>query len=412
MFDKTSNRTGFTTALIASALISSAASFAQVAASSDKYGQNSSFSGTSRVVKGGYDGTAVVSPVPGDPAASGQALRKTLASLSPAPSAGFRWLVRIEAGVYELGSETLAMRPYADLEGAGEAATILTGNVGPEAGAAAREAQNDQAAAGLDQGVLAGASNAEIRQLTLECVPSVAQPACLAMINDNASPRVTQVRLRVVGASDGSHWGMRNYDAAPALEQVEIEVSGARNGDNYGLVNVGQSFQTVIDLRHSTVAVAGAEATNNWAILNRGQAKVHPLLSSTITATGGQHAAGLVYADAGFSGDFYLQDSTVTASGGAVDSIALSQEASGDSSVRPIVRFSNLSGDTHGILMSFNNAVVVEDSELYGSQFAVAAGSVTLTRTYIRGGEVFGASSETCTDIEGPDHTPYPDTCP
>lgn len=405
MFNINSNRSGLTTAFITSLLLSAPLAFAQNAPL-----QNN----VSRVVKGGYNATAVVSPIPGNPSGSGQALRKTLSNLSPEPSSRFRWLVKIEAGEYDLGTIPLAMRQYVDIEGAGITATLLRGNVGPAEGAAAREDLADtKAALGLNQGLIVGASNAELRQLSVECVPSAAQPACMAILNESASPRLTNLRLRVTAPSAGSHWGIRNYEAAPVLDHVEIEVSGAQDGDNYGLVNVGENFQTIVDLRNSSIAVAGNEATNNWAILNRGSAKTHPVLNSTLTATGGLHAAGLIYTDAGFTGDFYVQESTITASGAANDSIGINQQDSGDNSVRPIVRFSSVSGDTHGILMSFNNSVVVEDSDLYGSQFAVAAGNVSLTRTWVRGGEVFGAMSETCTDVEnGPDHTPFPTTCP
>jgi hypothetical protein len=406
MFNINSDHRALTTALIASALLSTPAIFAQNAVQQTT---------VSRAVRGNYNGTVVVSPVPGDPAASGQALRNAIGSLSPEPSSSFRWLVKIEPGIYDLGGSTLAMRQYADIEGGGIAATTLRGNVGPTSGAAARE-DLDQAdsfaVAALNQGLIAGASNAELRRLTVECVPTAAQPACMAMLNEGASPRLTDLRLRVTGPSAGSHWGLRNYNAAPLLSHVEIEVSGAQNGDNYGLVNVGEGFQTVVDLRYSTIAVSGAEATNNWAVLNRRFAKVNPVMISTLTATGGIHAAGLVYTDAGLTGDFYVQNSTITATGGSNDSIAINQEASGDDSVRPIIQFSNISGDTHGILMSFNNSVVVEDSELYGSQFAVAAANVKLTRTRIRGGDIFGSSSEMFTDVEDPKGNTFPTTCP
>lgn len=409
MLNINSSSTALTTALITSALFSTSAIFAQNSAQQTN---------VSRLSKGGYGATVVVSPVPGDPAASGQALRKSLGNLSPEPSSRFRWLVKIEPGVYELGGNPLAMRPFVDLEGGGIAATTLRGNVGPTSGAAAREDLSSEAslvagdAGGLNQGLIVGASNAELRQLTVECVPTAAQPACMAMLNEGASPRLLNLRLQVTAPSQGSHWGIRNYDAAPALDHVEIEVSGAQNGDNYGLVNVGQSFQTKIDLRNSTIAVSGAAATNNWAVLNRRFAQVHPLLNSTLTATGGINAAGLVYTDAGYSGDFYVQHSTITASGASGESIGINQRDSYDTSVRPIIQFSSISGDTHGILMSYNNSVVVEDSELFGNQFSVSAGNVSLTRTWIRGGEIFGATSETCTDVEDPDHNHFPDTCP
>ena len=412
MFNINSDHRALATVLIASALLSTPSISAQ---------NSPDQAPASRVVRSAYQATTVVSPVPGDPAASGQALRKAISNLSPEPNSGFRWLVKIEPGTYDLGDTSLAMRQYVDIEGAGLAATILRGNVGPESGAAAREdlggdslvaGDPEPSMANLNQGLIEGASNAELRLLTVECVATAAQPACMAMLNENVSPRLKNLRLRVTEPSLGSHWGIRNYNATPVLDHVEIEVSGAQNGDNYGLVNVGEGFMTIIDLRNSTIAVHGAEATNNWAVLNRRYAKVHPVLNSSLSANGGYHAAGLVYTDPGVTGDFYVQHSTITATGGAGDSIGINQFDSDDDTVRPIVQFSSISGDTHGILMSYNNPVVVEDSELYGSQFAVSAGHVNLTRTWIRGGDIFGALSETCTDVEDPSHTNFPNTCP
>lgn len=71
-----------------------------------------------------YVRTVVVSPVPGDPVASGNALAAANAQAS-ASSASNRWLVKLEPGVYELAS-TLYMWPYADIEGSGEGVTLVT----------------------------------------------------------------------------------------------------------------------------------------------------------------------------------------------------------------------------------------------------------------------------------------------
>lgn len=71
--------------------------------------------------------TILVSPVPGDPVASGTALRNALAGI-PSPSATNRWLVKIEPGTYDVGGGTsLAMRPYVDVEGSGIEATTIRG---------------------------------------------------------------------------------------------------------------------------------------------------------------------------------------------------------------------------------------------------------------------------------------------
>ena len=53
--------------------------------------------------------TVLVSPVPGDPIASGTALRNALANIS-SPSSTNRWLLKIEPGIYQLQGTALLVR--------------------------------------------------------------------------------------------------------------------------------------------------------------------------------------------------------------------------------------------------------------------------------------------------------------
>src|SRR5829696_8493450 len=55
--------------------------------------------------------TVLVSPVPGNPIASGTALQNALAGIS-SPSDTNRWLLKIEPGVYDIQSGSLTMRPW------------------------------------------------------------------------------------------------------------------------------------------------------------------------------------------------------------------------------------------------------------------------------------------------------------
>jgi hypothetical protein len=68
--------------------------------------------------------TVVVSPE-GDPAASGTALRAAMDGITDA-DADHPYLLKIEPGVYDLGTSTLIMQPYVDVEGSGEGVTLLT----------------------------------------------------------------------------------------------------------------------------------------------------------------------------------------------------------------------------------------------------------------------------------------------
>jgi hypothetical protein len=92
-----------------------------------------------------------VSPV-GTAAQNGQRLRDVLAAI-PSPSATSPALVRIEPGVYDIGTSQLAMRPFVDIEGSGPGVTRITNSV---------------AGGGVSVGVVRLVSNAELRDLTVE----------------------------------------------------------------------------------------------------------------------------------------------------------------------------------------------------------------------------------------------------
>jgi len=64
------------------------------------------------------------------------------------PSATNPCLLKIMPGVYDIGTTSLQMKQYVDLEGSGEKVTKIDGSV-------------------FDNGVIIGASNSEIRSLTV-----------------------------------------------------------------------------------------------------------------------------------------------------------------------------------------------------------------------------------------------------
>ncbi len=71
--------------------------------------------------------TVVVSPVVGDPFASGVALRQAYAS-APSATAEYPVLVKLEPGTYDIGRVPLLLdRPHVHLEGSGREATIIRG---------------------------------------------------------------------------------------------------------------------------------------------------------------------------------------------------------------------------------------------------------------------------------------------
>ena len=108
-----------------------------------------------------YRKTLVVKPaIPDDPLLNGQTLLDTIGSITDA-SASYPYLVKVEPGIYDLGvnaadeSRSLQLVPYVDLEGSGEGVTII------------RSGGYDSST-GMNRGTVIGASNVEVRSLTIE----------------------------------------------------------------------------------------------------------------------------------------------------------------------------------------------------------------------------------------------------
>ncbi|HEX3130149.1 MAG TPA: hypothetical protein VH394_22630, partial [Thermoanaerobaculia bacterium] len=162
--------------------------------------------------------TVHVHPVPGDGLASGTRLINALAAITDA-SATKRYVVKVEPGIYDVGATMLEMKPYVDIEGSGQQATIIKG-VG----------NNDDS---LVIGVVRGASSSELRDLQVQSAGSgPSQPISIAVIIYNADTSIRDVTISVTGLST---WGIRNSHAPSSIEGVTI--NSQASGTGYGIGN-------------------------------------------------------------------------------------------------------------------------------------------------------------------------------
>ena len=121
------------------------------------------------------------------------------------------------------------MIDYVDIEGSGEDITIVTGD-------------------GMfneNIGTVIGASNAEIRNLTIENIDTeVGLPYNIAFYNnDGVSPTLTHVTLVATAYNGGTGIGMANHSgSSPSLIDSTIRVStNNTNATQYGIRNIGSS---------------------------------------------------------------------------------------------------------------------------------------------------------------------------
>jgi hypothetical protein len=328
-------------------------------------------------VAGAQIRTVLVSPVPGNPVASGTVLRNALAGIS-SPSSTNRWLVKIEPGIYDVGTTLLPMRSWVDIEGSGIGVTTIRGSaVHPDA-------------------TIHGASNAELRLLTVEATGN-AYPGAIAMANYNgASPRIYRVRFSATGGGS-IVYGIRNQDSAPLIEECEITATATGpSSTTYGVVfrtGSGPLPAGRSSILRSKINVSGGTSQNNGIYMG-GVQLITELRDSRVDAFGGSAARGIyAYPDSSWFGQETLQirNSEINAWGGSSESYGI--DIGGFNGVVSIILdifgskvWGQASPTTYGIRQSFS-PMGIQGSAVTGYTHTVeSSGNVSIGGTFLQGG--------------------------
>ncbi|MBU4263905.1 MAG: hypothetical protein KKC76_18775 [Proteobacteria bacterium] len=162
-----------------------------------------------------------------------------------AASATNRYTIRLDAGIYDLGNNGLAMQSYVDIEGSGENTTTITST-------------HSSGSYDATSATVSGADNAEIRALAVE--NKGGSYYSIAMRNDSASPDITRVTAT---ASGGSHnLGVSNYSSSPAMRNVSATATGGTYC--YGVINGNYSSPAMTNV----TASASMGTTINRGVFN------------------------------------------------------------------------------------------------------------------------------------------------
>jgi hypothetical protein len=219
-----------------------------------------------------YTRTVLVSPL-GTPAQNGTALLAALSGITDA-SADKPALLKIEPGIYDLGSSTLQMKPYVDIEGSGEGVTKLLG------------ARRDD----LNAGAINGADNAELRLLSIT-VASGTGAFAIAILCSNASPHITHVTASSDG--DTSYAIAIVSGAHPQIERVTATATGGGT-IAAGIAAFANTAPLLLDVRLQSQSQTSGLNVGLYAtgLINNTQGASVSMLGGIIEVTG---AAG-VYA--------------------------------------------------------------------------------------------------------------------
>ncbi len=245
--------------------------------------------------------TVLVSPVPGDPIASGQALHDALKGI-PDPSTTNRWMIKIEPGIYDLIHSPFVMREWVDIEGSGSTRIVGRG-------------RNE-----LEDGVIVGANNSELRDLTVFVNGANAGgfPYAVAIYLPGVNTKISRVRAVAKNGSSTSE-AIFVYGGSPTLRQIEAVAEGGQFANGIGF----QSSPTAT-LDNTTIEASGATDTTRGIVLVNLQDGVPALADVRIAVTGGPRSYGVHYFTSGGYGPLLeLRDSVIEVSGGTVESVGI-----------------------------------------------------------------------------------------
>jgi hypothetical protein len=221
--------------------------------------------------------TTVVVSAPSAPEANGASLVSALGHISD-NSASRPYLLKMEPGIYDLGSEGLLMKPYVDVEGSGEGVTEI------------------RSAIDSGYGVVVGSDNAELRDLTLRNTSTSALGVGFSA--DSTAPRLSRVTVHASGAS--VNYALRLTNANTVANRVTATAVG---GSQTITLNVLGGVFTGFD---SSFRAADGLALNEAALGNySGEIR---LSRSSLTAAG-----PIAIGFRSFNGAHLLTDVTVTA---------------------------------------------------------------------------------------------------
>ncbi len=293
-----------------------------------------------------------------------------------------RYLVWVAPGTY---NERVTMKPYVDIEGAGELVTKIT-----YSGSTA-----------LNTGTVIGANDAELRHLTVENTGAAAY--AIAIYNASASPRLTQITLIVQGGT--FNFGIYNYSSAtPKLTNVIVTATGGNY--TYGMYNSSSSPVLV------NVEINATGATNNRGLYNDSGAPT--LTNVTIEAGGGTDSRG-VY---NFNASPGIYSSVIKATTGSNTYGIYNYTTSIASSI--LINNSQINGSHYGLYStafgSYTSTVLVNNSQVSGSTHTIYNGTNSVTRigaSQLSGGAVsVGGGTVTCAGVYDENYAFYASTCP
>jgi hypothetical protein len=305
-----------------------------------------------------YDNVAVVAQSGGDYTDPVTAMND-YATWCGTPSSGNPCLLKIMPGIYDIGTSMLTMQAYIDIEGSGENVTVIQGNYDGS----------------TDYGLLNGASNAELRFITVK--NSGGGTYAFAINNYGASPKLTNVTAVASGGTSDTVAVHNQYGASAIMTNVTATATGSAQ------VTAVVNYQCTSNMTNVTAIATGGTTTR--AVINHGSFSDSTVMQNVIaTATGGTSNYGVWNGSASAT----MMGVTASASGGT---------------------------ESYGVWIADTGTVKINHSVIRGATNTIYNGSGVTTlvgNTQLDGGTVSNAGTLTCAGVYDETYAFSASTCP
>jgi len=343
----------------------------------------------------------------GSPNANGVTLLAAMAGLTDS-SCNNPYLVKLEPGIYDLGTQSLAMKPCVDVEGSGELVTTLT--------AAGR--------ASTQTGTVIGANNAELRLVTVRNTGGA--HAAVAIFSNVGALRLSHVTAL---ASGGTTFNFAIYYRGVEIAEMSNVTAEATGGsDARGIYNessnpfltavrasaVGATVSTALYNEASTPVIQTTDLISSSGGVCYG---MFNSIGSNPLMTGGSIFAALCATNVGVKNvngaSALLTHVVITVLGGSINAGVWNTDAgTGSSTGLRITVFPGFQSYAIFNEASGGNFVVdIDNSVLIGSTNVIRNDPAFTTRigaSKLEGGPVIGGGNVICAGVHDEGYTFFP----
>ncbi len=315
------------------------------------------------------------------PTVNGANLVASLASITTNSSTN-PWLVKVEPGIFDLGTSSLAMKDYVDIEGSGPLVTTIT--------SAQPRGVSNLATININSGV-----HAELRQLTVQNTSTDA----IAITYTNSNPALDHLNI-VVPNGQVSTFGILGQGGNPTITNVTMQLTSANNTSE-GLYFSGSPVvrDVTIGIQNTSAVVAstGIVSTGGSAQIDRAVVNVSGAVSNygaqlnnstpsvthsqfTVNTTGTGAAEGIRC----FGSTCTLDEATIAVTGGGFSYGIVLDGGSAPSTVRhSVINVSGASLQANGVYVDDLTTAVLRFLDVKASGTAQVIG---LNADYANGG--------------------------